>query len=238
MVAVLQFWGDEVSTANGIIYGGCVRPVSALAEYVLNTINPGLDSGSKVTWDDIVTRTPWMAKRLHRMTAAQELTVRHQALSVPGESSELEVVWRKGTPSKCCIPREGESLLPRIPLLPVTNLSPQPPLPGLTKIGRGETLKLHLKRAPQGEGWSAEMGNSGLSVGHPSQTSLEKNEPQGSEETARPGHSPLTTELLAPDKELTEVLDYEDVEENDPCVPDLEIAGRWPTFSLPTPSLM
>ena len=34
---------------------------------------------------------------------------------------------------------------------------------------------------------------------------------------------PLTSELLAPDKELTEVLDYEDVEENDPGVPDPEI---------------
>ena len=36
--------------------------------------------------------------------------------------------------------------------------------------------------------------------------------------------SPLTSELLAPDEELTEVLDYEDVEENDPGVPDPEIA--------------
>ena len=95
MVAVLQFWGDEASTADGIIYGGCIRPVSALAEYILNTINPGLDSGSKITWDDVVTLTPWMAKRLQGMTAAQELTVRHQALPVPGESSELEVVLEK-----------------------------------------------------------------------------------------------------------------------------------------------
>ena len=65
MVAVLQFWGDEVSTTDGIIYGGCECPISPLAEYVLNTINPGLDPGSKITWDDIVNRTPWMAKRLH-----------------------------------------------------------------------------------------------------------------------------------------------------------------------------
>ena len=95
MVAVLQFWGDEASTTDGIVYGGRERPVSALAEYILNTINPGLDSGSKITWDDIVTRTPWMAKRLHGMTAAQELTVRCQALPVPGESSELEVILEK-----------------------------------------------------------------------------------------------------------------------------------------------
>ena len=43
MVAVLQFWGDEASSADGIVYGGCEHPISALAEYVLNTINPGLD---------------------------------------------------------------------------------------------------------------------------------------------------------------------------------------------------
>ena len=58
MVAVLQFWGDEASSANGIIYGGCECPVSALAEYVLNTINPGLDPRSKITWDDVVIQTP------------------------------------------------------------------------------------------------------------------------------------------------------------------------------------
>ena len=68
------------------------------------------------------------------------------------------------------------------------------------------------------------MGDSGPSVGHPSQTPPEKNQPQESEETVRPGRSPLTSELLAPDEELTEVLDYEDVEENDLGVPDLEIA--------------
>ena len=54
MVAVLQFWGDEASSADGIVYGGCEHPISALAEYVLNTINPGLDPGSKITWDDVV----------------------------------------------------------------------------------------------------------------------------------------------------------------------------------------
>ena len=95
MVAVLQFWGDEASTADGVVYGGHEHPVSALAEYVLKTINLGIDPGSKVTWDDVVTRTPWMARRLHGMTAAQEMTVKCQALPIPGESSELEVVLEK-----------------------------------------------------------------------------------------------------------------------------------------------
>ena len=61
-------------------------------------------------------------------------------------------------------------------------------------------------------------------MGHPSQTPQETSKPPESEQTVRPGRSPLTSELLAPDKELTEMLDYEDVEENDLGVPDLEIA--------------
>ena len=67
------------------------------------------------------------------------------------------------------------------------------------------------------------MRDSGPSMGHPSQTPQETSKLQESEQTVQPGHSPLTSELLAPDEELTEVLDYEDVEENDPGVPDPEI---------------
>ena len=95
MVVVLQFWGDEASSADSIVYRGCDCPVSALAEYVHNTINPGLEPRSKVTWDDVVIRTPWMAKRLHGMTAAQEKRVRCQALPVPGVSSELEIALER-----------------------------------------------------------------------------------------------------------------------------------------------
>ena len=67
------------------------------------------------------------------------------------------------------------------------------------------------------------MRDSDPRVGHPSQTPQET-KLQESEQTVQPGRSPLTSELLAPDEELTEVLDYEDVEENDPGVPDPEIA--------------
>ena len=62
LVAVLQFWGEEVSRADGIVYRGREHPISAFAEYVLNTINPCLDPGSKVSWDNVVTSTPWMTK--------------------------------------------------------------------------------------------------------------------------------------------------------------------------------
>ena len=123
LVSVLQFWEDKASSTNGKVYGGHECPVSALAEYVLNTINLGLDPGSKVSWDDVVTQTPWLSKRLHGMTAAQEMTVRRQALPVPGESSSLRWCWRGSTPSKSCIPRDGGSWLWRIPPSPVTSLS-------------------------------------------------------------------------------------------------------------------
>ena len=126
MVAVLQFWGDEASSADGIVYGGRECPVSALAEYVLNTINPGLDPGSKITWDDVVIQTPWMTKRLHGMMAAQEMTVRHQVLPVQGESSELEVILEKRYSEQLLHSKGRGSSLWRIPPSPVTSLSLRP----------------------------------------------------------------------------------------------------------------
>ena len=221
MVAVLQFWGDEASTADGVVYGGHEHPVSALAEYVLKTINPGLDPGSKVTWDDVVTRTPWMARRLHGMMASQEMTVKHQALPVPGESSELKVVLEKRYSEQLLHSKGRGKLVAENPTAPGQKPITSCP-PGLTKVRQGDTLKLHLKRA-RGDGWSVETRGLGPSVGHLSQTPQEA-KPQESGQTARPGHSPLTSELLAPDEEVTEMLDYEDVEENDLGIPDLEIA--------------
>ena len=85
-------------------------------------------------------------------------------------------------------------------------------------------MKLHLKRATQGEGWShVEPKDSGQDVGRPYQTPKEANKPQESEKVAQPGRSLLTSELLAPGKELIGDLDYEDVEEADPGHPDPEI---------------
>ena len=95
LVTVLQFWTDEATVTDGAVYGGCVLPASALAEYVMDTVNQGLEPRSKVSWEDVITRTPWMSKRLHGMTTGQELTVRCQALPMPGESSELEVLSEK-----------------------------------------------------------------------------------------------------------------------------------------------
>ena len=53
LVTVLQFLMDEATVANGAVYGGRVRPASALAEYMMNTVNLGLEPGSKVSWEDV-----------------------------------------------------------------------------------------------------------------------------------------------------------------------------------------
>ena len=45
LVTVLQFWTDEATVTDGAVYRGCVRPASALAEYVMDTVNPGLEPG-------------------------------------------------------------------------------------------------------------------------------------------------------------------------------------------------
>ena len=122
MVAILQFWADEASSTDGIIYGGCNCPVSTLAEYIFNTINPGLEPRSKITWDDVVIQTPWMAKRLHGMIAAQEKTVRHQALLVPGMFSELEIALERRYSKHVLSSAMGRG----IPPPPVRSPSPHP----------------------------------------------------------------------------------------------------------------
>ena len=96
--------------------------------------------------------------------------------------------------------------------------------PGLTKTGRGDILKSHLKRATQGEGWShVEPKDSGPDVGclyhTPKETKLQESEP-----VAQPDRSLLTSELLARGEELIGELDYEDMEETDPSHADPEIA--------------
>ena len=136
MVVVLQFWGDEASTADGKVYGGHERPVSALAEYVLNTINPGLDPGSNITWEDVVAQTPWMAKRLYGMTASQEVSVKHQALPIPGESSELEVVLERQYSEQLLGSKGRGKLVVEKPTTPGHKPVTSSP-PGLLKSGEG-----------------------------------------------------------------------------------------------------
>ena len=219
LVAVLQFWGEEASSTDGVVYGGRECPISALAEYVLNTINPGLDPGSKVSWDNVVTQTPWMTKRLYGMMAAQETMVKRQALPVRGQSSELEVILERRYSEQILHSKGRGKLVVEKPTAPSQKSDTST---GLTKVRRGDTLKLHLRRTAQGEGWSVEMKDSGPRVGHLSLATPET-KPQEGEWVDRPDRSPLTSELLAPNEQLTNVLDYEDVDEYEPSMPDPQI---------------
>ena len=116
------------------IYGGREHPISALAEYIFNTINLGLEPRSKITWDDVVIWTPWMAKRLHGMTATQEKTVRHQALPVPGMSSELEITLERRYSEHVLSSSMGRGkLVIENPTAPGPKPITSPP--GLTKAG-------------------------------------------------------------------------------------------------------
>ena len=201
-VMVLQFWTDEATVTDGAVYGGRVRPASALAVYVMSTVNPGLKPGSKVSWEDVITRMPWMSKRLHGMTAGQEQTVRCQALPMPGESSELEVLSEK---------------------LHTEYLSKMPSAGGgRSPLGRVGTLRIHLKKAEKG--WTqANQSGTGPGVGNLNQYPKEAPSQSKQEKSNQPSCSPLTNELLDPGEELLGELDYEDVEESNPG-PDPEIA--------------
>ena len=91
MASILQFWMDEASVADGELFRGRTHPISALAEYIMNAVNPFLPPGYKVTWDHVINHTPLMKKRLFNFTSEEEGKMRCQAIPVAGISSDLEV---------------------------------------------------------------------------------------------------------------------------------------------------
>ena len=184
------------------MYGGRVRPASALAEYMMDTVNLGLEPGSKVSWEDIITWTPWMSKRLHGTTTGQEQTVRRQALPMPSESLELEVLSEKlYTEYSKKIPSAGG---------------------GKSPLGRAGTLRLHLNKAEKG--WTqASQSGTGPGVWNQNRYPKEVSSESKQGKSNQPSRSPLTNELLDPGEELLGELDYEDMEEINP-EPDPEIA--------------
>ena len=62
MASTLQFCMDEASIMDREMFRGRVHPASALAEYVMSTMNPVLEPGYKVSWDHVINHTPWMTK--------------------------------------------------------------------------------------------------------------------------------------------------------------------------------
>ena len=94
MVSVLQFWTDEETIKDGALFGGCIHLVSTLAEYVVNTINPHLEEGCKVTWEEVVHRMPWIRKCLTGNDALVK-QIWCQPIPLEGHSSELEIAMEE-----------------------------------------------------------------------------------------------------------------------------------------------
>ena len=94
MASVLQFWTDEETIKGGVLFGGRIHPVSALAEYVVNTIKPHLEEGYKVTWEEVVCRMAWIRKRLAGNNALVK-QIRCQPISLEGHSLELEIAMEE-----------------------------------------------------------------------------------------------------------------------------------------------
>ena len=150
--------------------------------------------------------------------------VRHQALPVAGVSSDLEVALERKHSKHVLNPPLGRGKL-IVGNPPTRGHKPITSPPGLTKTGQTEVLKLHLKREALGEGWShVELKDLGPDVGCRYQTPKEADQPWEGEQITQPGRSPLTDELLAPGEELMGVLDYEEVEEDNPSSPYPEVA--------------
>ena len=136
------------------------------------------------------------------MSTGQEQTVRCQALPMPGESLELEVLSEKMYTKYCKKLQSSGG--------------------GKSPLGRAGTLRLHLKKAEKG--WTqASQSSAGPGVGNPNQYPKKMSSSSKPGKSDQPGHSPLTNELLEPGEELLGELDYEDVEEINPQ-PDPEIA--------------
>ena len=143
MTSVLQFWTDEESIRDGAIFGSWIRLVSALAEYMLNTINPHLEEGYKVTWDEVVHHTPWIRKRLMGDSALVK-QIQRQPIPLEGHSSELEMAMEEyyNRELRCLeTPMQGATKDKAVSKT-------------ITGLSRGQDLKLHLRRSMPGDGWS------------------------------------------------------------------------------------
>ena len=201
---ILQFWMDEVSITDSELFRGRVHPVSALAKYVKDTINSGLEEGYKVTWERVVQRTPWLQKWLYNATSEESKKIRHQPIPVAGLSSDLEVAMERCHDQEV-LSLQKDKMARGKPGAPI--ISPDAQTSRVQNSVRdGTWAKYHLKKAIQGLDWThMEPKDPGPDV------SQQYKLPQQSDEDRNwAGHSPLMNKLLPPGEDVTNVLDYED----------------------------
>ena len=212
MAAILQFWMDEASVADGELFGGRMHPVSALVEYVMNAVNPVLPPGYKVTWDHVITHTLWMKKRLFNFTSEEERKMRRQAIPVVDISSDLEVAMEMCY-NQHIMDTAAQQKKKEQQEKPGQKATPSSKPTGIKNLGLGcgETIKLHLRKKALGQDWThVTPKDDGPDVRKRYKTPW-RQENMG---TNQAGRSPLTEELLAPGEHVTTVLDdqYEDPE--------------------------
>ena len=143
MASILQFWTDEASIADGELFGGQTRPISALAEYVMNAVNPVLPLGYKVTWDHVINCTLWMKKRLFNFTSEEERKMRRQAIPVAGILSDLEVAMEMCY-NQHIMDMATQQKKKEQQEKPGQKATPSSKLTGIKNMGHGKTIKLHL----------------------------------------------------------------------------------------------
>ena len=210
MAAILQFWADEASIADGELFGGQTHPISALAEYVMNAVNPVLPPGYKVTWDHVITRTPWMKKRLFNFTSEEEQKMHCQAIPVAGILSDLEVAMEICY-NQHIMDTAAQQKKKEQQEKPGQKATPSSKPTRIKNLGHRETIKLHLRKKAPGQDWTHVMPkDDGPDIGKCYKTPQH----QKNTETSQASQSPLTEELLAPGEHVTTVLDdqYEDPE--------------------------
>ena len=110
----------------------------------MSTINPHLESGCKVTWEEVVCQSPCIRGRLAG-NSAEVKQIWRQPIPVEGQSSELEVAMEEyynWELKRLETPRQGA-------------VNPNPTsTKTVTGVGCCQSLKLHLKKATPGAGWT------------------------------------------------------------------------------------
>ena len=172
----------------------------------MNTLNPVLPAGHKVTWDHVITHTPWMKKRLFNFTSEEERKMCRQAIPVAGITSDLEVAMERCYNEHIL---DTAAQQKKKDLQEKLGSKPGPPpkfskSTGTGNLGHWETIKIHLKIKAPGQNWTpVPPKDDGPNV----RKCYKPPQCQENMGTGQAGQSPLTEELLAPGESVTMVLD-------------------------------
>ena len=98
LCAILQYFEDDMATREGALYGRRTHWPSALVQYIMERVNPGLPEHFQVEWPSIVGSTPWLIAWDH-MT--QEDRDRFNNEPLPTVASDLEVAMKEVYERQC-----------------------------------------------------------------------------------------------------------------------------------------